>query len=153
MHVDLVPAFEVKTVKTKPRIDFGFEPKKYYVIAKEPRHDSKATRIDFQKSFSHHEAAIFENISPEMKEGFILAKSLRLAGVADVSEEDLRNVCLEEKVEIGDLVTSHMLKTCLFQLKKKKAKILNNRLIWAKFIYLELLHALCNTVSCLLSLC
>ena len=120
----------------------GSNRKKYYVIAKEPRHDTKVTTIHFQKSFSHHEAAILNNISQEIKEGFILAKSLRLAGVADVSEEDLRNVCLDEKVDISDLITSHMLKTCLFQLMKENAERSNNRLMWAINIYRELLKCL-----------
>ena len=142
VHVDLMPAFEVKTLNTKPKIDFGLKPERYYVIAKEPRHDSKTTRIDFQKSFSHHEAAIFNNISTEIKEGLILAKSVRLAGVADVSDRDLEDVCLEEKVEIGDLVTSHMLKTCLFQVIKEKAMQSCNRLMWAICIYRELLKCL-----------
>ena len=120
-HVDLIPGFKIGRFPAKPDLDLGKSSSvPAYVIAKESRHDFRETRLAFQVSFAHLEAKLLKSFPWEVKQGFIVAKAVRLSTVAQVDEETKQNVFLSEKLDLCDVITSHMLKTCLFRIVKSE---------------------------------
>ena len=84
---------------------------KYNEIAKYSRHQ-KSDSNQSQESFHEHELQMIHNLSPCVKDSFILAKALRIAKIA--TPDDVEAFGLQEDIYTDSLITSFILKACLF---------------------------------------
>ena len=111
IHIDVIPAFTVNHIVTYPVYCENF-----YTIAKVSRHAQyKRTLDNFTLSYSEVEKEFLRAVPLVVKHGYILAKAVRITCIAKPDEDLRETFALDEDIEIDELVSSHMLKTCLIR--------------------------------------
>ena len=71
-----------------------------------------------RRSYHTLENEMVQNLSPNLFCGYILAKAVRLASISQ--PPNLHEFDLEEPINIDDVITSYILKACLFGREKEK---------------------------------
>ena len=106
----------------------------------------------FLLSGSHVEKTFINSLPLNAKRGLILAKAVRITSIAKPDRDLNRTFCLSEDIAIDDLITSHLLKSCLVIMTLKKTNnprvhvaasdfsVFNTRtpIDWALVMYKEL---------------
>ena len=88
--------------------------KPYYAISKSSRFEQRKGQ-PFMLSGSNLENQILERLPINAKRGLILAKAVRITSIAKHDKDLSSTFCFSEDVAIDDLITSHMLKSCMLK--------------------------------------
>ena len=141
IYIDIVPAVYMNANHPTHRLPFGVMSENYYLVAKTSRHLSK--RYDrFTLSYHDVELRILNAAPAECKEGYIVAKALRIATICCPRNEI--KLGLQESIKCDDnLITSYILKNCLFSVLVRETMeqdkcIKRSVFQWADAIYEEL---------------
>ena len=111
IHIDVIPASKVNYIFSYP-----VPCENFYAIAKVSRYARhKRTLDDFTLSYSEVEKEFLRAVPLVVKHGYILAKAVRITCIAKPDEDLRETFALDEDIEIDELVSSHMLKTCLIR--------------------------------------
>ena len=89
---------------------------KQEVIAKGDRYTT--CNRNFSLSYSSIEQDVISALQPNIKNGLILAKAVRIASIARPAEDLISQCGLREDIRVDDCITSYMLKSCLMKLLK-----------------------------------
>ena len=119
ISVDLAVCVHVKqenmTARHDHRLAALFSTWQYILVCKSYRHVSKGDADTLRLSTAHLEAEFINTLPIDIKRGFILSKAVRITSIAKPAEH-LSTFCLAEDVHIDDIISSHMLKSCLITL-------------------------------------
>ena len=111
ISIDLVPCIEFEDFKpAKLASHDGAGEFKYYVLPKRVHHAETET-CSFPVASTTVEQALMKNVSPWIREGYKLAKAIRLTSL--ITQECAVELT-EDVTNIHDCVKTYMLKTCLF---------------------------------------
>ena len=89
-----------------------------FTIAKTSRHFTFAPKEygqEFSTSLAAKERELINELPINAKCGLILAKAVRITSIAKPDEDLSSTFCLAEDVHIDDLISSHVLKSCLIE--------------------------------------
>ena len=91
----------------------------------EQRHveEKKRDRLCIQQSQLQKEMRIENSYSSAIRSGYILAKAVRISSIAKPTK--IERFDLEENINVDDVITSYMLKSCLFDSEKLKPEFEN----------------------------
>ena len=109
IYVDIIPG-----IPTDETIDWPIHCKELFLIAKASRHAKyKRTQNELLLSCSSAEKQFIKGVDKVVKHGYILAKAVRITCIAQPDGNLQETYALDEDIEIDDLISSHMLKSCL----------------------------------------
>ena len=134
---------------------FDIDSDEYLAILKSNRHLQIPPNVDDDPvvSGSHVEATYINSLPINAKRGYVLAKAVRVTSIAKPDEDLSSTFCLAEDVAIDDdLITSHILKSCLIKLTldgntRRRRSELNDQTLpteWSIKIYSQLEEQLEN---------
>ena len=122
ISVDLVLGIKPTTFDATCQLIDSGKYGSYIAICKSKRHDyfsekqSKKTHGLLKPSGSLVERAYINSLPINAKRGLILAKAVRITSIAKPDEDLSSTFCLAEDVAIDELISSHILKSCLITL-------------------------------------
>ena len=126
--VDLVPAFALPpSFEPATELPLPTANQPCHIVAKKSRHSSSRQREDFLFSYSYalHENECMIQLPAELRQGYTLAKALRIAAISKPTDIDGLVLDMEKEYNNEDIITSYMLKTCLFTVYKEHAETNN----------------------------
>ena len=147
ISIDLAPAGYRPDIP----LPLNVECHEHYALAKVSRFDDE--NINFSVSYSLGEQTLMASLPEHMRDGYILAKAIRLTAICEqpgLSREDLQDL---EPIDIQKYISSYTLKNCLFIILKNIKKgqmggIESCRFAWADATYGELIDQL-ETKRCI----
>ena len=146
IYIDLVPAFvlppDFRLPRSAPLVKRRLS---YHVIAKKSRRNMRVEKEDclFAFSFALDENEFIRNLPVNIRDGFKLAKAVRVASISRPT--DLSGLHLDDAdwVDTDDVIKTYMLKTCLMfcynEHKDDKNVLARKARDWTMMIYVKLL--------------
>ena len=133
--VDLVGAFPILRSLHKDLYTANSENQDlYYAIAKINRNELvTSSELNFQLCNKCEDARELASLHKYMQHGYILAKAVRIAQIAQPS--NIEDISLCGTINTDDLITSFLLKRCLFHLKQRLPSLSTNAYDLVEHIY------------------